>query len=189
MKNVKYDKGHHVVTEGKVVASGTASVEAYGNATVRAYDNATITAHDGVRVYAFCASTVDAYDNVCVVAGGKAVVNVHDNAKACPAQSKKPCKTQFPSVMVTLRSNGREWQVSKRDLLEEIESIADDNIARGCLHGVSDNELDDYASEFGRYRSALCAHIKKQLADSNACVLDIDGMTDMPSVPGFEWKE
>lgn len=187
--NIKYSNGHHVVTKGKVIASGTASIEAYGNAVVRAYDNAKVTAHDNVRVYAFCASMVDAYDDVRVVAGTKAVVNVHDNAKVRIEKKKETVQPKIPSVMVTLRSNGREWQVSKRDLLEDIASIADDNIARGCLHGMSDDELAHYESEFDCYRSALCAHIKKQMADGNACVLDIDNKTDMPTVPGFEWHE
>lgn len=186
--NIKYSNGHHVVTEGKVIASGTASIEAYGNAVVRAYDNAKVTAHDNVRVYAFCASMVDAYDDVRVVSGTKAVVNVHDNAQVRNEKKKETVQPKIPSVMVTLRSNGREWQVSKRDLLEDIASIADDNIARGCLHGVSDDELAHYESEFGRYRSALCAHIKKQMADGNACVLVID-KTDMPTVSGFEWQD
>jgi len=72
--------GEHEVTEGAVVAYGSATVTAYGSATVRAYDSATVTAYDSATVRAYGSATVRAYDSATVTAYGSATVRAYDSA-------------------------------------------------------------------------------------------------------------
>ena len=51
------------VTEGFLLASGSATVRASGSATVEAYGSATVRAYDSATVRAYDSATVEAYDN------------------------------------------------------------------------------------------------------------------------------
>ena len=68
------------ITEGFLIASGSATVEAYGNATVRADGNATVRAYGSATVEADGNATVEAYCNATVEAYGNATVKASDSA-------------------------------------------------------------------------------------------------------------
>ena len=63
-----------------VEAYGSATVEAYGSATVKAYDSATVEAYDSATVRASGSATVKAYDSATVEAYGSATVKAYDSA-------------------------------------------------------------------------------------------------------------
>ena len=75
-------------TEGCLLASGSATVEAYdsatvrasGRATVRAYDSATVRASGSATVEAYSRATVEAYGSATVEAYGRATVRAYDSA-------------------------------------------------------------------------------------------------------------
>ena len=54
------------ITEGFLIASGSATVEASGSATVEAYDSATVMASGSATVEAYDSATVEAYDSAYV---------------------------------------------------------------------------------------------------------------------------
>ena len=54
------------ITEGFLIASGSATVEASGSATVMAYDSATVMAYDSATVMAYGSATVKASDSTYV---------------------------------------------------------------------------------------------------------------------------
>ena len=68
------------ITEGFLIASGSATVEAYGNATVRAYGNATVRAYGSATVRAYGSATVKASDSATVEAYGSATVEAYGSA-------------------------------------------------------------------------------------------------------------
>ena len=76
------------VTEGFLLASGSATVEASGSATVRASGSATVEAsgsatveaYDSATVRAYGSATVEAYDSATVEASGSATVRAYDSA-------------------------------------------------------------------------------------------------------------
>ena len=76
------------ITEGFLIASGSATVEASGSATVEAYDSATVEAYDSATVEAYGSATVEAsgsatvkaYDSATVMASGSATVEAYDSA-------------------------------------------------------------------------------------------------------------
>ena len=68
------------VTEGFLLASGSATVRASGSATVEAYDSATVRAYDSATVRAYGSATVRAYGSATVRAYGSATVEAYDSA-------------------------------------------------------------------------------------------------------------
>ena len=76
------------VTEGFLLASGSATVRASGSATVEAYDSATVRASGSATVRAsgsatvraYCSATVEAYDSATVEASGSATVEASGNS-------------------------------------------------------------------------------------------------------------
>ena len=54
------------ITEGFLIASGSATVEASGSATVEAYDSATVEAYGSATVEASGSATAEAYDSATV---------------------------------------------------------------------------------------------------------------------------
>lgn len=93
------------------------------------------------------------------------------------------------AAKIILRWEDEAQEVSKRDLLDWLNDLADDNIDRGILHGSSEAEIKFYASEYKAYRRALCAYIQNNSAEGAPCVLDMDKITNMPIVPGFAWTK
>ena len=76
------------ITEGFMLATGSASVkaydsasvEAYGSASVEAYDSASVKAYDSASVEAYGSASVKAYDSASVEAYGSASVEAYDSA-------------------------------------------------------------------------------------------------------------
>lgn len=68
------------ITEGFLIASGSATVEASGSATVEAYGSATVEASDSATVRAYGSATVRAYDSATVKASDSATVKAYDSA-------------------------------------------------------------------------------------------------------------
>src|SRR5690606_28102968 len=73
-------EGHHRVTAGRAIASGSASVEASGSASVVAYDSASVRASGSVSVEASGSASVEAYDSASVEAYDSASVVAYDSA-------------------------------------------------------------------------------------------------------------
>ena len=68
------------VTEGFLLASGSATVRAYGSATVEASGSATVRAYDSATVEAYGSATVRAYDSATVRAYDSATVEAYGNS-------------------------------------------------------------------------------------------------------------
>ena len=68
------------ISEGCLLASGSATVEAYDSATVKASDSATVKASDSATVKASDSATVEAYDSATVEAYGSATVKAYGSA-------------------------------------------------------------------------------------------------------------
>ena len=78
--NENVTEGYMIATGSATVdASGSATVDAYGSATVRAYGSATVRAFGSATVKASGSATVEASDNVTVDATGSATVRAYDN--------------------------------------------------------------------------------------------------------------
>ena len=78
--NENVTEGYMIATGSATVdASGSATVDAYGSATVRASDNVTVKAFGSATVKAYGSATVEASDNVTVDATGSATVRAFDN--------------------------------------------------------------------------------------------------------------
>jgi hypothetical protein len=68
------------ITEGFLLASDSATVEAYDSATVMAFDSATVEAFDSATVEAYGSATVEAFDSATVEAFGSATVRAYGSA-------------------------------------------------------------------------------------------------------------
>ena len=68
------------ISEGCLLASGSATVKADDSATVRASGSATVEAYDSATVEASGSATVKAYDSATVEASGSATVKAYDSA-------------------------------------------------------------------------------------------------------------
>ena len=68
------------ITEGFLIASGSATVKASGSATVEASGSATVKAYDSATVEAYGSATVEAYDSATVEAYGSATVEAYNRA-------------------------------------------------------------------------------------------------------------
>ena len=75
-----YLSGSHAAKEGKVAASGSATVLASGSATVEAYGSATVEASGFATVLASTVATVRASDSATVEASGSATVEASGSA-------------------------------------------------------------------------------------------------------------
>jgi len=82
-----YLSGSHAAKEGKVAASGSATVEASGSATVEAYGSATVRAYDSATVAASGSATVEAYGSATVRAYGSATVRASGSATVAASGS------------------------------------------------------------------------------------------------------
>ena len=100
------------VSEGCLLASGSATVRASGSATVEAYDSATVRASGSatVRAYgsatveAYGSATVEAYDSATVKAYDSATVEAYDSAYIC-SWSVKECQLNDHAVYRIMESN------------------------------------------------------------------------------------
>ena len=79
------------ITEGFMLATGSASVEAYDSASVKAYDSASVKATGSASVEAYDSASVEAYDSASVEAYGSASVEAYDSAYVY-SFSIKECK-------------------------------------------------------------------------------------------------
>ena len=79
------------ITEGFMLATGSASVKAYYSASVKAYDSASVEAYDSASVKAYYSASVKAYDSASVEAYGSASVEAYDSAYVY-SFSIKECK-------------------------------------------------------------------------------------------------
>ncbi len=68
------------ITEGFLIASGSATVKASGSATVEAYESATVKASGSATVIAYGSATVIAYESATVIASGSATVKAYGSA-------------------------------------------------------------------------------------------------------------
>ena len=68
------------ISEGCLLASDSATVEASGSATVKAYGSATVEASGSATVKAYGSATVKAYGSATVKASGSATVEAYDSA-------------------------------------------------------------------------------------------------------------
>ena len=100
------------ITEGFLIASGSATVEAsgsatvmaYGSATVKAYDSATVMASDSATVMAYGSATVMAYDSATVMAYGSATVKASDSTYVC-SYTVKECQISDHAIYRIIKSN------------------------------------------------------------------------------------
>ena len=75
-----YTSGNHLVKEGRVFASGSASVEAWGSASVEAWGSASVRAWGSASVRAWDSASVRAWDSASVRAWDSASVEAWDSA-------------------------------------------------------------------------------------------------------------
>ena len=68
------------ITEGFLIASGSASVIAYNSASVIAYDSASVIAYNSASVEAYDSASVIAYDSASVIAYDSASVIAYNSA-------------------------------------------------------------------------------------------------------------
>ena len=87
-----------------VEASGSATVKAYGSATVKAYGSATVKAYDSATVKAYDSATVEASDSATVKAYDSATVEAYDSAYIC-SWSVKECQLNDHAVYRIMESN------------------------------------------------------------------------------------
>ena len=87
-----------------VKAYGSATVEAYGSATVKAYDSATVEAYGSATVKAYGSATVKAYDSATVKAYGSATVKAYDSTYVC-SYTVKECQISDHALYRIMESN------------------------------------------------------------------------------------
>ncbi len=87
-----------------VIASDSATVKAYDNATVKAYDNATVEAYGNATVKAYDSATVEAYDSATVKASDSATVKAYDSTYVC-SYTVKECQISDHAVYRIMESN------------------------------------------------------------------------------------
>ena len=86
------------ITEGFLIASGSASVIAYGSASVIAYDSASVIAYGSASVEAYGSASVKAYGSASVKAYGSASVKASDSASVIASDSASVIASDSASV-------------------------------------------------------------------------------------------
>ena len=92
------------ISEGCLLASDSATVEASGSATVKAYGSATVKAYGSATVKAYDSATVEASDSATVKAYDSATVEAYDSAYIC-SWSVKECQLNDHAVYRIMESN------------------------------------------------------------------------------------